>query len=420
MSGESHPHDNPTPTQQDAAADPERSGCPHWATDFDHAHPAYNAHAHTIWADLREGCPVAHTDRYGGAWLPTRHEDVRKIAYDTENFSSVGVVVSSIQPDWENAPLGGAPPITSDPPAHHEARRLLLPAFSPKAIEPWEPEVRALCRDLLAAASPDADGILDAAAAYAAHIPVNVISRMLGLPLEDADTFRGFVHDVLEAVDIDPLERMAAFDNLTRYIDASIEDHRRTPQDDLIGYLIEQRDPAGAPLSNSHIGGSVLLLLIAGIDTTWSAIGSALWHLAEHPADLDRLVNEPEIMAAAIEELLRAHAPVTMARVVAQDVEIGGVTMRRGDWTLLPFPAANRDPEIFPDPEKVDFDRAENRHAAFGLGIHRCIGSNLARLELRVAVEEFIRHYPTFALAGDVTWSVGQVRGPRNLPLRVR
>jgi cytochrome P450 len=399
---------------------PDTGACPHWATDFDHAHPMYNANAAAIWQELRGSCPVAHTDRYGGAWLPTRHEDVRSIAYDTEHFSSVGVVVSSVLTDWENAPLGGAPPITSDPPAHHDARRLLLPAFAPKAIEPWEPEVRALCRQLLDEASPDENGVVDAAVAYAAHIPVNVISRMLGLPLEDAGLFRGFVHDVLEAVDIDPLERMAAFDNLTRYIDGAIEGHRHHDGDDLTCYLIRQRNADGEPLSNAHIGGSILLLLIAGIDTTWSAIGSALHHLAEHPADLERLVREPALMPAAIEELLRAYAPVTMARVVAQDVEIGGVTMRRGEWTLLPFPAANRDPQVFTDPDTVDFDREENRHSAFGLGIHRCIGSNLARLELRVAVEEFINRYPRFAGAGEVTWSVGQVRGPRRLPLQVR
>ena len=394
--------------------------CPHWATDFDHAHPMYNANATAIWQELRGSCPVAHTSRYGGAWLPTRHEDVRSIAYDTENFSSVGVVVSSIVPDWENVPLGGAPPITSDPPAHHDARRLLLPAFAPKAIEPWEPEVRALCRQLLDEAVPDEKGVIDAALAYAAHIPVNVISRMLGLPLEDAGLFRRFVHDVLEAVDIDPLERMAAFDNLTRYIDGAIEKHRHHDGDDLTCYLIRQRNTDGEPLSNAHIGGSILLLLIAGIDTTWSAIGSALHHLAKHPGDLERLVREPSVMPAAIEEILRAYAPVTMARVVARDVEIGGVTMRRGEWTLLPFPAANRDPEMFANPDVVDFDREENRHSAFGLGIHRCIGSNLARLELRVAVEEFISRYPRFSEAGEVVWSVGQVRGPRRLPLQVR
>jgi cytochrome P450 len=126
-------------------------------------------------------------------------------------------------------------------------------------------------------------------------------------------------------------------------------------------------------------------------------------------------------MPTAIEELLRAYAPVTMARVVAQDTTIGQCPVKAGDWVLLPFPAANRDPDVFEDADQVIIDREENRHAAFGLGIHRCIGSNLARLELRVAVEEFVKRFPKFELAdaSAVTWSLGQVRGPRKLPVRV-
>jgi cytochrome P450 len=161
--------------------------------------------------------------------------------------------------------------------------------------------------------------------------------------------------------------------------------------------------------------------MIAGIDTTWSAIGASLWHLARNPADRRRLATEPDLMSTAVEELLRAYAPVTMARLVARDFEFQGRPMREGDWLLLPFPAANRDPEFFPDADEVQLDRAENRHAAFGLGIHRCIGSNLARMELRVALEEWMRRYPDFELSdpSEVTWSAGQVRGPRTLPVRI-
>jgi hypothetical protein len=126
-------------------------------------------------------------------------------------------------------------------------------------------------------------------------------------------------------------------------------------------------------------------------------------------------------MDTAVEELLRAYAPVTMARLVAKDVELDGRSLQEGDWLLLPFPAGNRDPDVFPDADQVHLDRAENRHAAFGLGIHRCLGSNLARMELRVALEEWLARYPDFELANpaEVTWSSGQVRGPRTLPVRV-
>ncbi len=162
-----------------------------------------------------------------------------------------------------------------------------------------------------------------------------------------------------------------------------------------------------------------MLLLIAGIDTTWSAIGASLWHLASHPDDLARLVDDPDVMIFAVEEFLRAYAPVTMARLVKDDYEFHGVEMKANEWVLLPFPAANRDPAFFERAEEFVIDRSQNRHSAFGLGIHRCIGSNLARLELRVAVEEFVKRFPRFELAGEVTWSQGQIRGPRVLPVRV-
>jgi cytochrome P450 len=179
------------------------------------------------------------------------------------------------------------------------------------------------------------------------------------------------------------------------------------------------RDKDGNPLADEHVLGSLRLLLIAGIDTTWSAIGSSLWHLAKTPADRERLVKEPELMPLAVEELLRAYSPVTMAREVMKETTISGCPVKPGNMVLLSFPAANRDPAMFPDADKVVIDRKENRHAAFGLGIHRCVGSNLARMEMTVAIEEWLKRIPDFRLdpAGKVTWSEGTVRGPRQLPM---
>lgn len=391
-----------------------------WATDLDHAEPEYNERAHQIWADLRNsGCPVARSERYGGMWAPITHELVDEVAYDTEHFSSRGVVVSNGRPLIE-APVGPAPPITSDPPFHNIARRLLLPPFSPKAIDPWEPEIRRLCNDLLDKIGDVAAGdtVIDAAVQYAQNIPVNVIARMLGFPPEDEALFRDFVHDVLENVNVPVEDREAGFERLDAYLQRQIDDHRAHPRDDLTSYLLEV-ELGGDRLSNEHVRGSILLLLIAGIDTTWSAIGSSLWHLAHHPDDLRRLVDEPDVMLFALEEFLRAYAPVTMARLVKDDHDFHGCPMRTNEWVLLPFPAANRDPAFFDRADEFVIDREANRHAAFGLGIHRCLGSNLARLELRVAIEEFVRRFPRFEPAGDVVWSRGQIRGPRTLPVRL-
>ena len=389
-----------------------------WLTDFDHADPDYNQNAHQIWAEMRDKCPVAHTDRYGGTWLPVTHADVSRIAYDTENFTSRAVLVNTGEILAE-APIGGAPPITSDPPFHHHARRLLLPPFAPKKIDPWEDDVRSLCHELIDQMDDDID-LVDAAVQYAQHIPVNVIARMLGFPLEDADVFRGFVHDVLEGVNHAPAVRELAFERLDAYLDAQIQDHVANPRDDLTNFLMHSTI-FDQPLSPEHVRGSIVLLLLAGIDTTWSAIGSSIWHLATSPSDLARLGAEPELWPTAVEEFLRAYAPVTMARMVAQDHDFNGCPMKKDEWVLLPFPAANLDPAEFDRADEVLIDREINRHSAFGLGIHRCLGSNLARLEVRVAVETFVQRFPKFELADPaaVRWSVGQIRGPRELPLKI-
>ena len=392
-----------------------------WETDWDHADPAYNQNAPQIWEELRGTCPVAHTDRYGGAWLPVTHADVSAVARDTDHFSSEGAVLSNKPPrdQWISmAPIGGAPPITSDPPFHADARRLLLPAFSPQVVAEWEPEIRRLCNELI-----DNMGdieTVDAAVQYAQNIPVYVIARMLGLPLEDSDYFRETVHMVLEEIGAEFGERQGAFEKLDAYLGMHVRDHIENPKDDLIGFLLNAKI-YDQPLSPEHVVGTIILLMVAGIDTTWSSIGSSIWNLAQHPSDLQRMVSEPELLPTAIEELLRVYAPVTMARIVSQDAEIGGCPVKAGDSVLLPFPAANRDPEVFPDADRVVIDREENRHVAFGLGIHRCLGSNLARLELRVAVEVFIQRFPKFELPNPsaVTWSLGQVRGPRKLPVRI-
>ncbi len=208
-----------------------------WTTDFDHADPEYNPIAPEVWKQLREsGCPVAHSDRYGGMWAPTTHEAVHDIAYDTEHFTSRGIVVSTSRPGDMAipAPIGGAPPITSDPPFHSVARRILLPPFAPKEIEPWDAEVRILCRALLDEMGDITPGqtIIDAATQYAQHIPVNVIGRMLGFPAEDEELFREFVHTTLELINDEPEVRQESFQRLFEYIEAQVQDHIDNPRDE--------------------------------------------------------------------------------------------------------------------------------------------------------------------------------------------
>ncbi|MSY31355.1 MAG: cytochrome P450, partial [Actinobacteria bacterium] len=392
-----------------------------FATDFDHADPQWVNNPYPIWEDLRTRCPVAHTDRYGGAWFPATHELVSRVAKDTENFTSRSVVMSNLRPTDEDlpAPIGIAPPITSDPPFHAIARRLVLPAFAPGVVNALEPQIRALCNRLLDDMGDAA--VVNGGTQFAQYIPVGVIQQMLGFPLEDIEMFLQIVIDVLDSIDSTAEDRQATADKNRAYFEKQIQDHVDNPRDDFTTYLLNA-EIAGGKLELDHVIGTMVLTLVAGIDTTWSAISSSLWHLAQNPDDLARLVNEPELMDVAVEEFLRFYAPVTMARLVAKDHDFNGCPMKKDDWVLLGFPAANRDPEVFEDADKFIIDRRENRHVAFGLGIHRCAGSNLARLELKVAIQEFIKRYPTFTLENpsEVTFSPGQVRGARNLPIRVK
>jgi cytochrome P450 len=253
---------------------------------------------------------------------------------------------------------------------------------------------------------------------YAQEIPVRVIAHMLGVPEQEGDLYRKWIHEILELGITDIKIALRASDEMIAYFEGHIAERRARPRDDLIDYLINVRIE-GRPLSDEHINGTLRLLLIAGIDTTWSAIGSCLWHLAENPQDRRRLVAEPSLLSSAVEEFLRAYAPVTMAREVVKETQIGGCTFTPGHMVLLSFPAANRDPAEFPEADRVVLDRKENRHAAFGLGIHRCVGSNLARMEIRVALAEWLARIPEFRLdpQAPVTWSQGTVRGPRRLPV---
>jgi hypothetical protein len=393
-----------------------------WTSDFDVLDPGYVSNPFDIWDDLRTRCPIAHTDRRVSSWMPTRYEDITAIAHDIEHFSSLRVAVipgaEDEEPDenFEGPNLEyGLPPISADPPLHTWTRRILLPWFSHRRVDSYVPMTRDLCRRLLDGFATE--GHADAAADYAQQIPVRVIAHILGVSTDMSDTFTLWVRDILEFAD-DAERRQRGAEGLLNYFLGELESRRSNPGEDLLSELL-QTEVEGKPLDDGIVLGMAALVLIAGVDTTWSAIGSSLWHLATHPEDQKRMVAEPELMPLAIEELLRAYAPVTMARMVTKDVEYGGCPMKEGDKVLMNFPAANRDPSVFEEADVVQLDRAHNRHVAFGSGIHRCAGSNLARMELQVALEEWLQRIPIFSLqeGKDIAWAGGQVRGPRVLPV---
>ncbi|MEY3748197.1 MAG: hypothetical protein RLZZ449_91 [Actinomycetota bacterium] len=384
-------------------------------TDYDIFDPEFVRDPFPSFAAIRESqCPVAHTERWGGSWLPTRYEDVVAIAQEYETFTSRGILVLPPPPGQTEGAYGGvaAPPITSDPPDHHWHRRLILPVFAPQAVAKYEQGTRDLCNSLIDAFIDK--GVADAAGDYAQHIPVRVIATMLGVPLEMEEEFTDWVRGVLENM-TDMERRKRARQHIIEFFLAQVKDREVNPREnDLITELMNT-EVEGKKVPIEYVLGVCNLMLVAGVDTTWSAIGSTLWHMAQHPEHRKQLRDNPDLWPTAIEELLRVYAPVTMARIVDHDVEYNGCPMKAGDRVLMPFPAANRDPRVFENPDEVILDREHNRHVAFGSGIHRCAGSNLARLEVRVALQTWLERIPEFELVdpSSVTWAGGQVHGPR-------
>ncbi len=384
-------------------------------TDFNIFDPEFVRDPYPTMSKIRESaCPVAHSDRWGGSWLPTRYDDVVAIAQEHELFTSREIIVTPRPPGQVEGPYAGvaAPPITSDPPDHHWHRRLILPVFAPQAVAKYEQSTRDLCNQLIDKFIDK--GEADAGTDYAQQIPVRVIALLLGVPMEMADEFTGWVRGVLEVGLTDPKVRLESRLKILNFFQTQLDDRKKNPREnDLITDLLNSGDMY--PVTDQYVLGVCNLMLVAGIDTTWSAIGSSLWHLAGHPEHCEQLRANPDLWPTAVEELLRAYSPVTMARIVDRDTEFQGCPMKAGDRILMAFPAANRDPRQFEHPDEVVLDREHNRHVAFGSGIHRCAGSNLARLELRVALQVWLERIPKFSLVDPaaVTWAGGQVHGPR-------
>ena len=395
-----------------------------WASDFDLFDEGYLEDPSPVWEDLRQRCPIAHTTRWGGAWMATKYDDLREMVRKVPELSSRSPAVVPPDPELREELIAEVkahgsenPPITADPPEHKPYKQLILPFFTPDAVEAHRAFTAALCHELIDRFA-DA-GACDAARDYAQQIPPRVIARMLGIDPSRGDEFTEWTQGVLEFGQTRPELRRHYRRVIREFFAELVTARRADPGDDMISKLIAA-EIEGEPLSDYTVIGICNLLLVAGIDTTWSSIGASLWHLAGHGEDRRRLGNEPELFPTAIEEFLRFYGPVMMARKVTEPVAMGGVTMTPGDKLILNFPAANRDPEIFERADEVVLERERNRHIAFGVGIHRCAGSNLARMEMDVGLRVFMERIPEFELSdpGAVTWSGGQVRGPRTIPVR--
>jgi hypothetical protein len=390
------------------------AACPvagHDADDYDLYSEEFRADPHAQFSAMRSGCPVARSTRWGGSWMFSGYEDIRDLARDAERFTSKAIEVAG---PLESAGGLYLPPLTSDPPAHRPNRDVLMPYFKPAQVAEMEPMIRAEARRLVAGLARRGEG--DVIEDYAQPLTLAVLTSILGVP--DGSQITGWMIRMIREGPKDQQVRAGAVREIIAYLDGLLAGREQAGNTgtDLLSYL-NRAEIDGEPLSRKHRIGAGFLILIAGADTTWSAIGSSLWHLATQPDDRQRLLNEPKLLDSAIEEFLRYYAPVTVGRLAREDVEAHGRRVPAGDRVILPFAAANRDPAVFDNPDELQIDRRRNRHLTFGSGAHRCLGSNLARLELRVTLEEWLKVMPRFRLAdGERTeWSAGQTRGPEHV-----
>lgn len=380
---------------------------------FDHRSVELAQDPFAIYAQLREQCPIQRSEVWGGFWVVASHELVDEAAHDDARFSVA---------EGASFPHAGNPrpliPLEVDPPDAIAWRRLLGPLFAPTAIEAMEADIRRLARELVDAFAEK--GRCDVVSDLAEPLPARVTMRLLGLPehrwRECLDAIHTGVHE--SARDLD--KAVEAMIEVAVLIAEVMEERETEPRDDVISFL-QRAEFDGRPVSEEEIFDICLLLLFGGLDTTASVIGFGLGYLGRNKAARARLVAQPDEIGLAVEEFLRYYSPVQgLARTATCDTELGGRPVRAGDKLWLLWASANHDPAEFPDPETLVLDRSPNRHLAFGVGIHRCLGSNLGRLMSRVALEEFLARIPDFELEtaeDDVVPDAGIVYALTTLPI---
>ena len=381
-------------------------------SEYDHHAPDITLeNVHESWDNLRAQCPIGRSDAYGGMWVVTGYSEAHEIFHDPETFSSTPLIIPPFPSALKMIP------VESDPPDHFKYRTLVATPFSPRHAERMVEPLRAIVNRLIDGFAEA--GECDVYETLAIPYPTLMGTIMLGLPDSDAKLFEDWTHKIIHMSATDFEVAGEAVIELYSYFYALLEDRRANPCGDMMS-LLADAEVEGEKLTDEELMGFCLLLLIASIDTSQKAIGSMLWQLATDPQLRDRLAGEPALIPSAVEEFLRLWAPVQPARRATKDVDVCGTSFKEGDQILVLLGAANRDEREFPGAATNVPDRSPNRHLTFGTHIHRCLGSHIARLEMKVLLEELLRRLPDFSLQEDagVEWSKGQVQGVVNVPIR--
>lgn len=383
------------------------------------------------FARLRESRPVAPVDLPGNgrAWLITRYEDVRAALADPRLAKDP----RKLYPNWEPPPLVAMinlHMLNLDPPDHTRLRRLVQKAFTPGRVAALRPRIAEITASLLDdmaaadAAEPGESAVVDLLNAYAFPLPITVICELLGIPVADRDSFRAWTAVIISS-EHNPEAFQRAAGEMFGYFARLIAAKRESPRDDLLSALIHARDEGDA-LSERELYAMVFLLLVAGFETTVNLIASGTLALLTFPSEMARLRADPSLLPAAVEELLRYANPLNHAteRFTVEDLPVGDVVIPAGEWVTVVTSSANRDPERFPDPDRLDVGRDATGHVAFGHGIHYCLGAPLARLEGEIAIGSLLARFPALSLAvpaRELRWRASSlIHGLVSLPVRLR
>lgn len=382
--------------------------------------PAVRRDPYGPYRQMRDAGPVLWNPLLG-MWMVWRYKDVTGVLTDNATFSNVGGPAG--RGDEADGPFGAPTMLNSDPPDHGRYRGVVAKAFTPRTIAAQEPALRRLAGELVSPLA--ATGPYEVAGSLSAPLPVLAIATMLGVDGRDMDDFRRWSDELITAGGIPSEEEIHRSDAASRSLRAYFQgeiDRRRTDTtegSDLLARLVAANE--GGVLSDAELLASCVLLLVAGNETTTNLITNMTLALARHPDQRELLVKDPSLIPGAVEESLRYDGPVHMTpRRVTRDVEISGQPVKAGERIMVLVAAANRDPEKFTDPDTYDVTRAPGQHVGFGHGIHFCLGSTLARLETRLAMEALLETAPGYRLAADaepLDYTRSNLRSPRHLPI---
>jgi cytochrome P450 len=386
-----------------------------WTESFDHNTERFVEDPFSIYQMLRDECPVAHSDRHDEFWVLTRYEDVRKALLDWKTFTSSipgTVAIPHTRSTGETPML----PLESDPPQHTQYRQAVARYFARPSVERIEPRVKEAANNIIDTFVER--GRCELVKEYAEPLVSRALATFLKLPLEDTALWIEWADAIFAGRYEDPEAAREAREQLSAYVDRLMAERKREPADDVFTALV-QAEVDGRPLSDGELRGYGMEILLAGREATIDGIVNSLHYLALHPEARQRLIDEPALMRTAVDELLRYNSPIQLlGRIATRDVEIRGQTIREGESVAVTYGSANRDERVFEEAEQCLLDRSPNPHVAFGAGPHGCVGAHLARLDMRVAIGEWLRRIPDYQLVdGGEMKANGDARGFRRLPV---